>query len=65
MKSVTFRREREATWSELEALIHLVEQNGLRSLLPTQVGRLPTVYRATLSSLSVARASARPTASGS
>ena len=56
MKSVTFRREREDTWSELEALVQLVERYGLRSLLPAQVGRLPTVYRATLSSLSVARA---------
>jgi uncharacterized membrane protein SpoIIM required for sporulation len=56
VKSVTFRRERQDTWSELETLVQLVEQSGLRSLLPTQAGRLPTVYRATLSSLSVARA---------
>jgi uncharacterized membrane protein SpoIIM required for sporulation len=56
VKSVTFRREREATWSELEALVGQIERLGLRSLLPTQASRLPIVYRATLSSLSVARA---------
>ncbi len=56
MKSVTFRREREETWSELEVLVDQIERVGLRSLLPSQAGRLPTLYQATLSSLSVARA---------
>ena len=56
MKSVAFRREREGIWSELEVLVDQIERLGLRSLLPSQAGRLPTVYRATLSSLSVARA---------
>ncbi|HEX6738294.1 MAG TPA: stage II sporulation protein M [Vicinamibacteria bacterium] len=56
MKSVTFRREREAIWAELEALVQQIERTGLRGLLPSQAARLPTVYRATLSSLSVARA---------
>jgi uncharacterized membrane protein SpoIIM required for sporulation len=56
VKSVTFRREREATWAELEALVAQIEASGLHGLLPSQASRLPTVYRATLSSLSVARA---------
>jgi uncharacterized membrane protein SpoIIM required for sporulation len=56
LKSVEFRREREASWSELEALVGEVERRGLRSLGPAQLARLPVVYRAALSSLSVARA---------
>lgn len=56
MKSVAFRRERQATWQELECLVQRIERSGLVSLTPTEVCRLPTVYRATLSSLSVARA---------
>jgi uncharacterized membrane protein SpoIIM required for sporulation len=55
MRSVEFRREREATWNELEALIALADKNGLRSLSADQLARLPHLYRATLSSLSVAR----------
>ena len=55
MKSVTFRREREATWTELERLVGRIEAEGLDSLGPDDVARLPTLYRATLSSLSVAR----------
>ena len=56
MKSVSFRRERQATWQELEDLVRRIERAGLVSLTPAQVCRLPVVYRATLSSLSVARA---------
>lgn len=55
MRSVEFRREREATWAELEALITAADKNGLRSLTADQLARLPHLYRATLSSLSVAR----------
>ncbi|MDQ3337710.1 MAG: stage II sporulation protein M [Myxococcota bacterium] len=55
MRSVEFRREREATWNELEALILAADKNGLRSLTADQLARLPHLYRATLSSLSVAR----------
>ncbi|HLL23876.1 MAG TPA: stage II sporulation protein M [Kofleriaceae bacterium] len=55
MRSVEFRREREATWSELESLIAAADANGLRSLTADQLARLPHLYRATLSSLSVAR----------
>lgn len=56
MKSVSFRRERQAIWQELEDLVRRIEGAGLVSLTPAQVCRLPVVYRATLSSLSVARA---------
>jgi uncharacterized membrane protein SpoIIM required for sporulation len=55
MRSVEFRREREVTWNELEALILAADKSGLRSLTADQLARLPHLYRATLSSLSVAR----------
>jgi uncharacterized membrane protein SpoIIM required for sporulation len=55
MRSVEFRREREATWAELEDIISTADKNGLRSLSAEQLARLPHLYRATLSSLSVAR----------
>jgi uncharacterized membrane protein SpoIIM required for sporulation len=56
LKSSEFRRAREATWRELERLIDDVEKRGVRSLNPDQLQQLPLLYRATLSSLSVARA---------
>jgi uncharacterized membrane protein SpoIIM required for sporulation len=56
VKSVEFRRDREATWTELEGLVDRIERSGLSELSPTDISRLPVVYRATLSSLSVARA---------
>ena len=56
LKSFEFRREREASWAELEALVAAVERRGLRSLAPDETARLPVLYRAALSSLSVARA---------
>jgi uncharacterized membrane protein SpoIIM required for sporulation len=55
VKSVEFRRGREETWTDLEALVARVEAGGLRALSPADVTRLPLLYRATLSSLSVAR----------
>ncbi len=56
LRSLEFRREREATWQELEQLIELVRQRSVRGLTAEQLARLPHLYRATLSSLSVARA---------
>lgn len=56
LKSVEFRREREENWTELEELLTRIEKNGLQSLSANEVSRLPMLYRATLSSLSVARA---------
>lgn len=55
--SVQFRREREATWRELESLVERAEKNQLDSLGAEALARLPVLYRATVSSLSVARAS--------
>lgn len=55
LKSYQFRRERERGWRELETLVDLVEQHGLRSLDARELGRLPTLYRSAVSSLSVAR----------
>jgi hypothetical protein len=54
--SVRFRREREQSWLELEALVQQVSADGLRSLAPEEVERFPLLYRSALSSLSVARA---------
>lgn len=56
MKSLRFRREREASWLELEGLIDQVSAHGVRSLTPDELERFPLLHRAALSSLSVARA---------
>jgi len=56
LKSYEFRREREASWRRLEALVVKVERRGLDALDETERIRLPMLYRGALSSLSVARA---------
>jgi uncharacterized membrane protein SpoIIM required for sporulation len=56
LKSAQFRREREAVWRELEGVVERAERNGVNSLDGGSLTRLPTLYRATLSGLSVARA---------
>ena len=56
LKSVEFRKERERVWLELEDLVDKAEKGGLRKLSATELARLPQLYRATVSSLSVARA---------
>lgn len=55
LRSFQFRREREATWRELDLMVAEVERRSLRALSADQLLRLPMLYRATLSSLSVAR----------
>ena len=55
LKSYDFRREREATWTELDALVQRANRSGLDALTPDELLRLPVLYRATLSALSVAR----------
>jgi uncharacterized membrane protein SpoIIM required for sporulation len=50
-----FREEREADWSALEALLAIVERRSARALNEDQLLQLPVLYRAALSSLSVAR----------
>jgi len=56
LKSTAFRAEREPAWRGLEALITRAERNGLAKLEARELLRLPILYRAVLSSLSVARA---------
>jgi uncharacterized membrane protein SpoIIM required for sporulation len=56
LKSTAFRAEREPAWRHLEALITRAETTGLASLEARELLRLPILYRAVLSSLSVARA---------
>lgn len=55
LKSYEFRREREESWQELEKLLSRAESRGIQSLTPAELFRLPNLYRATISSLSVAR----------
>ncbi len=55
LRSYEFRKEREQTWSELQALLDRIESDGVHSLAAPDLARLPILYRATLSSLSVAR----------
>ncbi|MEE9393673.1 MAG: stage II sporulation protein M [Planctomycetota bacterium] len=55
LKSYEFRREREKIWRRLEKLVLRVESSGIKSLSARELEELPQLYRATLSSLSVAR----------
>jgi len=55
LKSSEFRKGREASWRELELMIGQVERRGVRALSLDELLRLPILYRAALSSLSVAR----------
>jgi len=56
LRSLEFRNRREPQWRELERLVDRVESKGIRSLSAQQLSRLPILYRAAASSLSVARA---------
>lgn len=55
LRSSDFRRERERLWTELEVLVNRTERKGLRALSADELHRLPSLYRAAVSSLSVAR----------
>jgi uncharacterized membrane protein SpoIIM required for sporulation len=55
--SVTFRRERQETWRELEDLVKRCERDGLVNMSADKLARLPVLYRATVSALGVARTS--------
>ena len=55
LKSYEFRKEREASWLELEGLLARAESRGLGSLRAEEIVRLVELYRATSSALSVAR----------
>ena len=56
LKSYEFRRERQSSWTELERLVGTAERGGVGRLSAAELARLPVLYRAALSSLSVARA---------
>lgn len=56
LKSHRFRTEREQSWRELELILKAIEGRGMKSLSDEQIVALPRLYRSTLSSLSVARA---------
>ncbi|MEP1231219.1 MAG: stage II sporulation protein M [Litorimonas sp.] len=56
LKSQRFREERKEDWRALEALLGKVEAGRVRQLSNEDMLRLPRLYRATLSALSVARA---------
>jgi uncharacterized membrane protein SpoIIM required for sporulation len=56
LRSGRFRLEREADWKRLEGLLNKVERGGARALTDDELISVPKLYRAALSSLSVARA---------
>ena len=56
LRSSDFRRERQQQWLSLEELVNKVERKGLSSLSAGELHRLPGLYRAAVSSLSLARA---------
>ncbi|HEY4125603.1 MAG TPA: stage II sporulation protein M [Rhizomicrobium sp.] len=56
LKSHRFRAEREAGWKRLENLLSRLERGAGRKLTDDEVIEIPVLYRAALSSLSVARA---------
>jgi uncharacterized membrane protein SpoIIM required for sporulation len=56
LKSSQFRQEREQSWRELDDLVGRMESRSPSVLEPAELIRLPSLYRAALSSLSVARA---------
>ena len=56
LRSTRFREERSGEWAELERILLRFERRGARGLDDADLLALPRLYRATLSSLSVARA---------
>lgn len=56
LRSLRFRREREASWKALEEQITIVEASGAKALSPEDAMALAQNYRAAVSALSVARA---------
>ena len=56
LKSQRFRAEREGDWRRLEGLLVRVEGRSAAGLTDQELLAIPVLYRATLSSLSVARA---------
>ena len=55
LTELRFRAAREADWLKLESLLDRIERGSLKRLPDEDLFALPVMYRATLSSLSVAR----------
>ncbi|MDP7342484.1 MAG: stage II sporulation protein M [Alphaproteobacteria bacterium] len=55
LKSFAFRRQREASWRDLENILQKAEKRGSGRLTAVELLQLPGLYRSALSSLSVAR----------
>ncbi len=55
LRSAEFRKGREQGWKRLDDMVTRVEKSGITALSPNEVEELPLLYRATMSSLSVAR----------
>ena len=55
LRSMRFRREREAAWVRLEGLLQRYQRGGRAGLSTEELIELPHLYRAALASLSVAR----------
>lgn len=56
LRSLRFRKEREDSWRQLEQLLDRAEKRKISTLTDEEMLSIPALYRATLSSLSVARA---------
>ena len=56
LRSAQFRREREKSWRRLERLIDRIETDGFASVSESDIEALPSLHRACVSALSVARA---------
>src|SRR5262245_36230702 len=56
LRSLRFRKEREASWRQLETLLDRAERFAPSSLSDDDMLAIPALYRSALSSLSVARA---------
>jgi len=56
LKSKRFREERQDVWKEMESMLQRIEMRSVRGLTDEEIVKLPRLYRSTLSSLSVARA---------
>lgn len=55
LRSAEFRRGREEGWRKLESMVDRVEKYGISVLSASEAEELPLLYRAAMSSLSVAR----------
>ncbi|MDR3265719.1 MAG: stage II sporulation protein M, partial [Synergistaceae bacterium] len=55
LRSAEFRKGREDGWRRLDDIVNLVESRGISALSVEEARQLPLLYRAAMSSLSVAR----------